>query len=189
MFCHHLSRTEIHITKQPSGASPNGRKYKYSSMETNPTATVRALTLQGGETALCGAFLFDAACSDLRGMSPSCCGSSPYPCRSLAYRNYFVDKNIILKCRDFVKDDTKGAVSSFHPLNLIFNHAIQILFIVFLRFLIFFRLKMLNSCIENGHDFLIVTQRQMIFPGTFFKPCTVRRFKFYTCRFKDIEQL
>ena len=107
MFCHHLSRTEIHITKQPSGAYPNGRKYKYSSMETNPTATVRALTLQGGETALCGAFLFDAACSDLRGMSPSCCGSSPYPCRSLAYRNYSVDTHTIAICRDFVKDETE----------------------------------------------------------------------------------
>lgn len=107
MFCHHLSRTEIHITKQPSGAYPNGRKYKYSSMETNPTATVRALTLQGGETALCGAFLFDAACSDLRGMSPSCCGSSPYPCRSLAYRNYFVYIVIISIPTDFVNYGTK----------------------------------------------------------------------------------
>jgi len=107
MFCHHLSRTEIHITKQPSGAYPNGRKYKYSSMETNPTATVRVLTLQGGETALCGAFLFDAACSDLRGMSPSCCGSSPYPCRSLAYRNYFVYIVIISIPTDFVNYGTK----------------------------------------------------------------------------------
>ena len=77
-------------------------------MELNAsTATVRALTLQGGETALCGAFLFDAACSDLRGMSPSCCGSSPYPCRSLAYRNYSVDINSIQICENFVKDGTE----------------------------------------------------------------------------------
>ena len=80
------------------------------------TATVRASTLQGGVTALCGAFLFDAACSDLRGMSPSCCGSSPYPCRSLAYRNYSVDTHTIAICRDFVKDETeKGLLHEQQP--------------------------------------------------------------------------
>jgi hypothetical protein len=48
--------------------------------------TVQALASQGGEIALDDTFVFDIACSNQRMMSPSLCGSDPYPCGSLTYR-------------------------------------------------------------------------------------------------------
>jgi len=50
--------------------------------------TVQALASQGGEIALDDTFVFDIACSNQRMMSPSLCGSDPYPCGSLTYRTY-----------------------------------------------------------------------------------------------------
>jgi hypothetical protein len=48
--------------------------------------TVQALASQGGEIALDDTFVFDIACSNPLMMSPSLCGSDPYPCGSLTYR-------------------------------------------------------------------------------------------------------
>lgn len=48
--------------------------------------TVQALASQGGEIALDDTLLFDIACSNPLMMSPSLCGSDPYPCGSLTYR-------------------------------------------------------------------------------------------------------
>jgi hypothetical protein len=49
--------------------------------------TVQALASQGGEIALDDTFVFDIACSNPLMMSPSFCGSDPYPCGSLTYRS------------------------------------------------------------------------------------------------------
>jgi hypothetical protein len=51
--------------------------------------TVQALASPGGEIALGHALLFDKPCSNHRVMSPSLCGSDPYPCGSLTYRTQY----------------------------------------------------------------------------------------------------
>jgi len=55
--------------------------------------TVQALASQGGEIALDDTFVFDIACSNHLMMSPSFCGSDPYPCGSLTYRTICVFLN------------------------------------------------------------------------------------------------
>jgi hypothetical protein len=52
-------------------------------------STVQALASQGGEVALDDTLKFDIACSNPLMMSPSFCGSNPYPCGSLTYRTLF----------------------------------------------------------------------------------------------------
>ena len=78
----HLLFAQNRAEKNPRAAACNGR--------TGGTVTscraVQALASQGGEVALCDTLSFDIACSDQRVMSPSLCGSDPYPCGSLTYR-------------------------------------------------------------------------------------------------------
>ena len=50
--------------------------------------TVQASASPGGEIALGHALFFDKPCSNHRVMSPSLCGSDPYPCGSLTYRTH-----------------------------------------------------------------------------------------------------
>ena len=50
---------------------------------------VQALASQGGEIALDDTFVFDIACSNQLGMSPSFRGSDPYPYGSLTYRTLY----------------------------------------------------------------------------------------------------
>ena len=62
--------------------------------------TVQASASPGGEIALGHALFFDKPCSNHRVMSPSLCGSDPYPCGSLTYRTHmrFYDDYISSLC-------------------------------------------------------------------------------------------
>ena len=53
---------------------------------------------------------FDTACSNLRMMSPSLCGSDPYPCGSLTYRACFNCKNIIVAFSRHVKPQRRSSL-------------------------------------------------------------------------------
>lgn len=52
----------------------------------------------------------DATCSDLRAMSPSLCGNSPYPRKSLTYR-IFIFADIIPPVFPFVKPSVQNFFS------------------------------------------------------------------------------
>ena len=79
---HPVHLTFFEIKPQKSAPPVAGRFAK-------AVKTVQALASPGGEIALGHALLFDKPCSNHRVMSPSLCGSDPYPCGSLTYRTHY----------------------------------------------------------------------------------------------------
>ena len=79
-----------------------------------PSVTVQALASQGGEIALDDTFVFDIACSNHLMMSPSFCGSDPYPCGSLTYRMLY-GITFYVYCLYYAKKNDVSTRLTEHP--------------------------------------------------------------------------
>ena len=83
---YHGSRTFLTASNEASVNVPTETPLFTETLLPQHSLTVQALASQGGEIALDDTFVFDIACSNQLMMSPSFCGSDPYPCGSLTYR-------------------------------------------------------------------------------------------------------